>query len=80
MHKFLLNLNSIQAARELRAGADHERVCGTYGISPRNIERIASTYGAVPDQLLDGIERLIADRERLRRLISNLMHRSELLP
>jgi hypothetical protein len=78
MRKFLLSLNSIRAARELRAGADREQVGGSYGISPENLERIASTYGNVPEHLLDGIERLIADRERLRRLVSNLMHRQQL--
>ena len=45
-----------------------------------NIERIETVYGNVPDNLLAGIERLLNDREKLRRLISNLMHRSEFLP
>ena len=80
MHKILLNLNSVRAARELRAGANRRKISGDYGISPANIERIESVYGSVPDNLLAGIERLLNDREKLRRLISNLMHRSELLP
>ena len=80
MQKILLNLNSIRAARELRAGASPRKISGDYGISPANIERIESAYGNVPDNLLAGIERLLNDREKLRRLISNLMHRSEFLP
>jgi hypothetical protein len=80
MRKLLLSLNSIRAVRELRAGTDRCRISGELGISLRDIDRIESVYGSVPDQLLGGIERLLADRERLRRLISNLMHRSEMLP
>jgi hypothetical protein len=80
MHKTLLNLNSIRAARDLRAGATPRKISGEYGISLANIERIETVYGNVPDNLLAGIERLLNDREKLRRLISNLMHRSEFLP
>jgi hypothetical protein len=80
MQKILLNINSIRAARELRAGASPRKISGDYGISAANIERIESAYGNVPDHLLAGIERLLNDREKLRRLISNLMHRSEFLP
>jgi hypothetical protein len=80
MGKLLLNLNSVRAARELRAGANRSKVSGEHGISLRDIDRIESEYGSVPDHLLASIERLLADRERLRRLISNLMHRSEFLP
>jgi hypothetical protein len=80
MHKTLLNLNSIRAARDLRAGANARKISGEYGISLANIERIETVYGNVPDNLLAGIERLLNDREKLRRLISNLMHRSEFLP
>jgi hypothetical protein len=40
----------------------------------------SSPYGAVPDHLLAGIERLLNEREKLRRLVSTLMHRSEFLP
>ena len=80
MQKLLLSLNSIRAVREIRAGASRGKVCGELGISPRNIDRIESAYGNVPDNLLAGIERLLADREKLRRLISNLMHRNEFLP
>jgi hypothetical protein len=80
MQKILLNLNSIRAAREIRAGRNPRKVSGELGISLRNIDRIESVYGGIPDNLLAGIERLLNDREKLRRLISNLMHRSEFLP
>jgi hypothetical protein len=80
MQKILLNLNSVRAAREIRAGRNPRKVGGELGISLRNIDRIESVYGGIPDNLLAGIERLLNDREKLRRLISNLMHRSEFLP
>jgi hypothetical protein len=80
MQKILLNLNSIRAAREIRAGRSPRKVSGELGISLRNIDRIESVYGSIPDNLLAGIERLLNDREKLRRPISNLMHRNEFLP
>jgi len=78
--KLPLNLNSVRAVREIRAGRNPLKVSGELGISLRNIDKIESAYGNVPDSLLAGIERLLTDREKLRRLISNLMHRSEFLP
>lgn len=80
MQKLMLNLNSIRALREIRAGANPRKVGGDLGISPRNLDRIESVYGNIPDNLLAGIERLLSEREKLRRLISSLMHRSEFLP
>jgi len=80
MQKLMLNLNSIRAMREIRAGANPRKVGGELGISSRDIDRIESVYRGIPDNLLAGIERLLSEREKLRRLISNLMHRSELLP
>jgi hypothetical protein len=80
MRKLMLNLKSIRALREIRAGASPHKVGGDLGISLRNIDRIESVYGAIPDNLLAGIERLLSEREKLRRLVSNLMHRSEFLP
>jgi hypothetical protein len=80
MQKLMLNLNSIRAVREIRAGANPRTVGGDLGISSRDIDRIESVYRGIPDNLLVGIERLLSEREKLRRLISNLMHRSELLP
>ena len=78
MRKILLNLNSVRAARDLRSGANPRQIAAEYGISAANMDRIESVYANVPDQLLAGIERLLSDREKLRRLISNLMHRNEL--
>lgn len=77
MQKIPLNLNSIRAVREIRAGANRSKISGELGISERNMDRIESLYGNVPDNLLAGIERLLNDREKLRRLISSLMHRGE---
>ena len=75
-----LSLNSVRAARELRAGMSRETVGSEFGISLRKMEKIASAYGSVPDAVLMGIERLLNDREKLRRLISNLLHQNDLLP
>ena len=79
MRKLLLNLDSIRAVRELRAGANPRQVGGHLGISRRNIDRIESLRRR-SHHLLAGIERLLNEREKLRRLVSTLMHRSEFLP
>ena len=80
MKNLLLNLNSIRAVREIRAGSSPRQVSGELGISLRNIDRLEALYGEVPDHLLAGIERLLHEREKLRRLVSSLLHRGELLP
>jgi hypothetical protein len=80
MQRIPLNLNSVRAARELRAGANPKNIGNTLGMSLRTMERIETAYEPVPDALLAGIERLLNDREKLRRLVSTLMHRYELLP
>jgi hypothetical protein len=38
-----------------------------------NIAKIEATYSTVPDGLLARIERVLNDRERLKRLISDLL-------
>jgi hypothetical protein len=80
MQKLLLSLDSIRAAREMRAGANRREVSGQLGIPLRRIDRIETVYGAVPDDLLAGIERLLHERDKLRRLVSSLMHRQRWLP
>ena len=80
MQRIRLDVNSIRIARVLRAGVNRATISSEFGISLRNIEKIQSVYGSVSDSLLVGIERVLSDREKLRRLISNLLHRIELLP
>ena len=73
MQKIPLNLNSVRAAREIRAGLSHEAVRGELGISLPKIAKIESVCSNVPDHALAAIERLLNDRERLKRLISSLI-------
>jgi hypothetical protein len=73
MHKVPLDLDSVRALREIRAGLSHEAVRCELGISLPRIARIESVFGNVPDNVLAAIERLLCDRERLQRLISNLI-------
>src|SRR5450755_1828521 len=80
MQRIRLDLNSIRAARVLRTGVNQEDVSNEFGISLRDVQRIQTVYSTVSDSLLVGIERVLSDREKLRQLISNLLHRSELLP
>ena len=49
-------------------------------IDLRYIEKMESAFTSVPDSLLAGIERLLNDREKLRKLISSLMYKHGILP
>jgi len=80
MQRIRLDLKSVRAARVLRAGVNKEAVSNEFGISLHNVEKIQSAYGSLSDALLIGIERVLADREKLRHLVSNLLHRTDLLP
>jgi len=68
-----LDLNCIRAIRSLRAGKAPEAVRRDLGLSTTNLASIQSTYSTVPDGLLARIERVLNDRERLKRLISDLL-------
>lgn len=74
MQRTPIDLSSIRAARSMRNGENRDSVSRNLGISPTLMDRISATYANVPDALLVGIERVLSDRERLRRLISELMH------
>jgi hypothetical protein len=77
MHRIPLDLRSVHAARELKAGIDRTSVSNAHGISVRHIEKIEHAFADVSDTLLAGIERVLADREKLRHLIASLLHRDE---
>jgi len=68
-----LDLGCIRAVRSLRAGKTPELVHRELGLSIPQITNIQSVYSTVPDGLLARIERVLTDRERLKRLISDLL-------
>jgi hypothetical protein len=74
MQKLPLSLDCVRAARGMRAGLSHEAARKEFGISLPRIVRIESAYSNVPDNVLAGLERILTDRERLKRLISDLIH------
>ena len=68
-----IDLDTISIVRSLRAGQSRNALHNKMGVSLSTIEKLESAYQSVPDGLLSSIERLLRDRERLRRLISDLM-------
>ena len=68
-----LDLDSVRAARELRKGANRSHVRSEFGLSETLLERIESAYADAPPDLLGVIERLLDDRQKLRRMISALL-------
>ena len=73
MQRIPFNLRSIRVARNLRAGAEHEAIRRTFGMSRCNVQRVEAAYRDIPDALLARIENLMNDRERLRHVISTLL-------
>jgi hypothetical protein len=69
-----LTLNGVRALRELRAGISQNAVCNATGLTHSKIMRIESTFDGIPDSVLGIIERLLNDRERLKKVISNLVN------
>lgn len=74
MAKTPLDLSSIRAVRRIRDGLDSDAVCRDLGISQTRLKHISAAYESVPDDLLSAMERVLTDRERLRRLVNELMH------
>jgi hypothetical protein len=67
-----LDLFSIGVARKIRTGADRDRLAQELGLTSQSLQEISTTYAGVPNGMLNAIERLLKDRERLRWLIAKL--------
>lgn len=68
------SLSSIRAARDLRSGAQRDVIRLALGISSQRMRKIEIVFGEVPDAVLARIERLFDERERLRQMVSTLLH------
>jgi hypothetical protein len=68
--KLHLDLRSLSAVRKIRDGADPADLAIEFGLSMQSLEDITFSYDGVSDSLLVAIERLLKDRDKLRRLIS----------
>jgi hypothetical protein len=66
------NLRALQAARHLRAGFGMHHVQRDTGVNPRQLRRIQQLYATVPDELLERMERLLTDQDKLRSIIATL--------
>lgn len=71
--KLPLDLRSLSAVRKIRDGANRANLAIEFGLSIQSLEDITSSYDGVPDSLLAAIERLLQDRDKLRRLVSRLL-------
>ncbi|MEP6485067.1 MAG: hypothetical protein ABJB01_11510 [Rudaea sp.] len=71
-----LDLQSVRAAKELRNGTDRHDVQSEFGFNARILERIELAYADASPDLLRIIERLLDDRQRLRKVISALLRES----
>jgi DNA-binding transcriptional regulator YdaS (Cro superfamily) len=67
-----LDLFSVSVARKIRTGADRDRLAQELGLTSQSLQQISTTYAGVPNGMLNAIERVLKDRERLRWLIAKL--------
>ena len=61
------------AAKELRKGVDRGEVRSEFGFNECILERIEMAYADASPDLLRIIERLLDDRQKLRKIISALL-------
>jgi hypothetical protein len=78
MARIPLDLNSVRAARKLRSGCCRDQVQTEFGLDDRGIKNVESAYAAAPIPLLNIIERLVNDRNRLRKVIASLQSHGSL--
>jgi hypothetical protein len=72
MKRVPFNLRALRAARDLRAGICLSQIQRDTGVNPQQLLRIRELYAAVPDELLERMERVLVDQDRLRSIIATL--------
>ena len=68
-----ISLSQIRALRSVRAGSSYKEVCRLAGIQKNTLREIELVYQNVSDQILGDIERVLREREKLRRLVADLL-------
>jgi hypothetical protein len=68
-----ISLSQIRALRSIRAGSSLNEVCRLAGMQKNTLREIELAYQNVSDQILGDIERVLREREKLRRLVADLL-------
>jgi len=68
-----ISLEETRALRSLRSGASLDAVSRRWGVQREALGELDDTYRNVPDEVLEHLEFVLSDREKLRRLIADLV-------
>ena len=68
-----ISLQETRALRSLRSGASLEAASRRWGVQREALGKLDDSYRNVPDELLENLEFVLSDREKLRRLIADLV-------
>jgi hypothetical protein len=79
MARIPLDLKSVRAARKLCSGGRRDQVQSEFGLDDRGMRNVESAYATAPMPLLNVIERLLSDRDRLRKVIASLQSHHDTL-
>jgi len=68
-----ISLEETRALRSLRSGASLDAVSRRWGMQREALGKLNDTYRNVPDEVLEHLEFVLSDREKLRRLVADLV-------
>lgn len=68
-----ISLVETRALRSLRSGAPIDAVSRRWGVQREALGKLDDCYRNVPDEVLEHLELVLSDREKLRRLVADLV-------
>jgi hypothetical protein len=68
-----ISLEETRALRSLRSGASLDVASRRWGVQREVLGKLADSYRNVPDEFLEHLEFVLSDREKLRRLVADLV-------
>ena len=68
-----ISLESIKALRSLRSGTSIAEASHRWGVQRETLSQLECFYRNVPEEILKHLEFVLSDRDKLRRLIADLV-------
>jgi hypothetical protein len=68
-----ISLETIRALRGLRSGMSLDQASRRWNVRPQTLSQLNRNYRNVPEQMLRHLELALSDRDRLRRLVADLV-------
>lgn len=68
-----LSLSKLRAVRSIRAGSTLEEACEPSKLHKESVKALEATFAETPDVVLVYMESVLADNEKLRRIVAALI-------